>query len=160
MIVKTAYQRNRGLSMVEMLISIAIIGVLSTIAMSNYKDLVGSSEQVICKDFTEQINDALKEFQQSAWGITLAADDSSANDEIKIVQSLQYKDITIFGSPFFRLDWIPSEGEDAETYRLRWNGATLELLEPGVTGKGIWFDPQGSQFGTNVTLPAGFQPAT
>ena len=157
---KTLYQRNRGLSLVEMLASLALIGILSTIAMSNYKDLFGSSERVICRDFAEQINEALKEFQQSAWGITLPPDDASADDEIKIVQSLQYKDITIFGSPFFRLDWIPSEGDDVDTYRLRWNGATLQLIEPGTTGHGIWFDPQGSQFGTRVTLPAGFQPAT
>ena len=67
--------------MVEMLISLTIIGILSAIAMSNYKDLFGSSERFVCRDFTEQINDALKEFQQSAWGITLAVDDASADDE-------------------------------------------------------------------------------
>lgn len=157
---KTVYNCNRGLSVVELLISLAMIGILSTIAISNYKDLFGSSERVLCRDFTEQINGALKEFQQSAWGITLAVDDASADDEIRIVQSLQHKDVTIFGSPFLRLDWIPAEGDDVETYRLRWNGATLELIEPGTTGHGIWFDPQGSQFGTRVTLPPGFQPTT
>ena len=143
-----------------MLISIAIIGILSGIAMTSYKDLFGSSERVVCLDFAEQLNDALKEFQQSAWGVTLTPDNASSDDDIKIVQSLQYKDITILGSPFFRLDWIPTEGEDVETYRFRWNGATLEVIEPGTTGLGIWFDPQGSQFGTNVTLPADFSPAT
>ena len=62
--------------------------------------------------------------------------DASADDEIKIVQSLQHKDVTIFGSPFLRLDWIPAEGDDVEMYRLRWNGAALELIEPGTTGHG------------------------
>ena len=145
--------------MVELLISITVIGILSGIAMVNYKDIFGSSERVVCHDFAEQLNNALKEFQQSAWGITLAADDASTDDETHIVQTLQWKDITVFGTPYFRLDWIPTPSEDTEKYRLRWNGATLELIEPGTTGKGLWFDPEGSQFGPNVQLPGSFTPA-
>lgn len=143
--------------MVEMLISISVIGIMSTIAIVNYKDIFGTSEDVICRKFTEDLNNALKEFQQSAWGITVSADDASTVEEVKILQSLQYQDITMFGSPYFRLDWVPAEGEDIETYRLRWNGATFELIEPGTVGKGLWFDPQGSQFTSTVSLPANFE---
>lgn len=147
------------MSMVEMLISISVIGIMSTIAIVNYKDIFGTSEDVICKKFTEDLNNALKEYQQSAWEVTLTANNNVTTEEVHILQSLQYQDITLFGSPYFRLDWVPSEGDDIDTYRIRWNGLTFELIEPGTTGKGLWFDPQGSQFGTTVSHEADFELA-
>lgn len=138
----------RGLSLIEVLISITIIGVISSIAVINYGDLFSRSERVISQDFVEQINNALKEFEQTAWQLSITADDNGVDDENQILTLLQTKDVTVFGSPHLRGDWSSTESTDEATYRIRWNGVTFELIEPGTAGSGLLFDPEGMQFGT------------
>ena len=130
--------------MVELLIVIAIIGVLGGISVVSYKGYIEAAERGIALDFVEQINNGLKEYEQNASQVTTTPDDSGAADESTIVTLLQLKDPTVFGSPFFRTDWKPHASDDSATYRIRWNGATFELLEPGSTGHGLQFNTDGS----------------
>lgn len=136
----------RGLSLVEMLVAITIIGILGSVAVINYGDTFRKSKRVICIDFVEQLNNALKEFEQTAWQLEIAADNSVVTEEDQILALLQTKDVTVFGSPHFREDWSPSASSDNQTYRIRWNGATFELMEPGTDGTGYLFDPEGTVF--------------
>jgi hypothetical protein len=103
---------------------------------------------VVSQDFVEQMNNALKEFEQTAWQLSVAANDSEITEETQILTWLTTKDVTVFGSPHFRSDWDPVASSDNLKYRIRWNGVTFELIEPGTDGNGLWFDPQGSHFST------------
>ena len=139
--------------MVELLVSISVIGILSGVAIVNYTGLYKNSEVVISGDFIEQLNNGVIEFQQNAWEITLPADDSSAADELKILRSLQYHfngdPSRPFGAPYFRPDWNPTGSAgtiDEDKVRVRWNGATFEVVQPGEEGEGLIFDNQGTDF--------------
>ena len=144
---------SRAFSMVEMLSTIAVIGILSGLAVVSYTDIYHKSGAVIGGDFIEQLNNGLREFQQNAWQITLPADDSGTADELKILRSLQYdfngSASRPFGCPYFRPDWNPTGSSgtaDEDKLRVRWNGATFEVIKIGVEGEGLIFDNTGVDF--------------
>ncbi len=130
--------------MVEMLIVISIVGILSGISVVSYKGYLESAERSTAIDFVEQLNNGLKEYEQNVKALTIAADDNATTEEDAIVDFLQQIDTTVFGSPYFRPNWQPVTGSDPETYRIRWNGATFELVERGTTGTGLEIRTDGS----------------
>ncbi len=141
--------------MVEMLITISVIGILSSVAIVQYKGVVQRSEVALAGDFVEQLNNALKEFEQGAWELSVVADDSSTAEEEKVLRTLQHKAIDLFGSPYFRQDWNPSTTDDNSVPRVRWNGLNFELIAPGVDGKGYLIDSEGLEYNTSYTVPNG-----
>ena len=140
---------KRAHTLVEMLIVISIISVLSSIASMSYKGNFESAERAISIDFVEQLNNALKEYEQNVKALTIAANDAVTTEENNIVDLLQAKDITVFGSPFFRSDWQPITGNDPETYRIRWNGVTFEIIEQNSSGTGLEIRTDGSDIATS-----------
>ncbi|MFT4637356.1 MAG: prepilin-type N-terminal cleavage/methylation domain-containing protein [Verrucomicrobiales bacterium] len=144
---------TKGFTMPEMLSSIAIIGIMSGIAATHYTGIFKNSKVVINRDFIEQLNNAVKEYQQNAWEITVPANDTGTDDELKILRSLQYDfngdPSRPFGVPYFRPDWNPtgsSGAADEDKVRVRWNGATFEVVEPDTEGEGLIFSNQGEGF--------------
>ena len=143
---KVSLHPEQGLSLIELLISITIIGIIAGVAVVNYGDTYERSVRVISAEFVEQLNGALNEFEQVAWQLDIAANNDAITEEQQILSYLQTKDVTVFGSPHFRADWSAVASSDNSKYRIRWNGATFELMEPGTDGNGMLFDAEGGQF--------------
>lgn len=137
---------SRALSLVEMLISITIIGILGSLALVQYGDTLDRSVRVVSVDFVEQLNTALNEFEQVAWQLDITANNDAITEEQQILAYLQTKDVTVFGSPHFRGDFTAVSSSDNTEYRIRWNGARFELVEPGTDGNGMLFEAEGGQF--------------
>lgn len=130
--------------MMEMLIVISIIGILSGISVISYKGYVDSAKRGSAVDFVEQLNNGLKEYEQMVKALSFAAQDPGTDEEKNIVELLQNKDPGDFGSPYFRPDWVPVASSDSETFRIRWNERTFELIEPGEGGTGLEIRHDGS----------------
>ena len=94
--------------MVEMLITISIIGILSAIGISVYKGVTGNAEVAIAGDFVESLNRGLHEYEQTNQTINVESNANSTDDELQIVKELQKTDVDAFGSPYFNPDWKPT----------------------------------------------------
>src|SRR5690606_10109008 len=119
-------------SLTEMILSIAMIGILSAVAIVSFGNLKSRSEASIGETLLEQLNDAVKEYEQTAWAPDLAADDASGADDLAVLRALQWRSPTSpsWGSPYFMSEWSPAVSNDDETYRFRWTGTYFVLLEP------------------------------
>ena len=129
-----------GFSTIELLSTVAVIGILSSImitVMSNVKD---ESADVIANEVKETVNLGVKKFSQIGYTIKTASDHNSAADETAILGLLQTRDITLPGSPFVRPDWNPVASSSEDDYRIQWAGRTFELLKPGTAGHGLRVD--------------------
>ena len=107
-----------GFSTIELLSTVAVIGILSSImitVMSNVKD---ESADVIANEVKETVNLGVKKFSQIGYTIKTASDHNSAADETAILGLLQTRDITLPGSPFVRPDWNPVASSSEDDYRI------------------------------------------
>lgn len=147
-------------SLTEMILSIAMIGILSAVAIVSFGNLKSKSEASIGGTLLEQLNDAIKEYEQNAWAPDLAADDASGADELAVLRSLQWRSPTnpSWGSPYFMTQWSPVVSSDEATYRFRWTGTYFALLEPGDAGTGLLYDPDDPQTGDPFDYPADYKP--
>ena len=141
MIRKAIKQRRcAGFSMIELLSTVAIMGILSGIAMNVFVNVKSRSSDIIAGEVMETMNLGLKKFNQAAYKITTAADAAETTDEAAVLALLQTRDITIPGTPFVRPNWHPVASEEITDHRIRWAGTTFELLLPGTAGKGLKVD--------------------
>lgn len=147
-----------GLSLVEVLVVVSILGIMAGIAFVATSGVLEGSKASLARDLQGKLNLALKAHSQSNYEFVLAADNSSYADELAILRSLQWRDAGVPGSPYFKLSFNPVGSDDADDYRLRWNGLNYVLLEKGAAGKGLKVDFSGSDQGTNYVFPSGFSP--
>ena len=139
-------QRSLGFSVIELLSTVAVIGILSAIMIKVITGVKESSSDIVAGEVTETVNLGVKKFSQIAYNITTATDHDSADDETAILGLLQTRDVTIPGSPFVRPDWNPSTSSSEEDYRIQWAGQTFELLKPGTPGHGLKVDFQAGDY--------------
>ena len=129
-----------GYSLVELIVTVAVLGILSGIMMRVFVNVKSSSSDIIANEVMETVNLGVKKFDQVGYKITTTADANSTVNEEAIVALLQTRDVTIPGSPFVQPDWDPTGSDDAADYRIRWAGRTFELLKPGTAGHGLRVD--------------------
>lgn len=156
---------RQGLSLVEVIATVGIIGILAAIAVPNLGQVLTGSKRGVAANTVETLNKATKKFNHSQWDLRTTPVPNSGADELLILRTLQWRDPNPSGElnasgPFMKPDWNPVASTNVQDYRAEWNGASWRLLEPGTPGGGLRIAFDGSDFGTPFVHPPGFQPVT
>jgi len=155
--------RSRGFSLAEILVTVAVIGIMAGISLLTFGNVNEGARLAHARNVTSKLNDAVKGFSQSNWDIPTAKDDSDTADELKVLRSLQYKPAASVGTfntgaPFYPPNWNPSASTASTDFRVRWNGYNFELLEIGVDGKGLKMAFDGTDMSaTPYTFPSDYK---
>lgn len=160
----TSNSRERGISLVEMIITIAVIGVISAIAIPSVGDVFGKSKDVVASNVNQGLNKATRKFSHSQWDLKLTAIPNNAADELALLRTLQWREPTHAGSelnpkgPFMRIDWNPSLSSDPKEHRIEWTGSAWKVLSPGTAGAGLKVDFEGTDLGSPYIHDDDFTP--
>ncbi|MEM7698118.1 MAG: prepilin-type N-terminal cleavage/methylation domain-containing protein [Verrucomicrobiota bacterium] len=156
---------TRGISLTEMLITVAVIGVISAIAVPTVGKVLEGSRKGVAENVISALNKGTRQFGHSQWDLHTSPNPSTGGDELLILRTLQWRepDSSSGGElnpkgPFMRNDWNPTTSTSSEDYRAEWTGQTWRLLEPGTSGAGLKIIFDGSDLGTLYTHAAGFKP--
>lgn len=157
-----AESKNRqGFSLVEVIVMIAVIGVLSAVAVSSVGRVTEASKKTVAQNLVETLNNATKEFGHAQYKLISNGENSDSTDEVQILRTLQWKDPGIelgVAGPFMRGDWIPATSDSTEDYRCVWAGSYWKLARPGEAGSGLKVNFEASDLGTKYTHPDDFTP--
>ena len=150
-------RRLAGFSLTEMVITIAILGILSGVVIIFMQGAYDASVETMAESRLETMNRALYQYAQQANELYVNPA-ASATDEMAVLRTLQYRnpdeDRARLGSPFVSPCFNPQTSSVTSDYRLRWTGRNFELLRPGKAGTGLRlvFD------GSDLTEPYEFGP--
>jgi prepilin-type N-terminal cleavage/methylation domain-containing protein len=149
-----------GFSLVELVVTVAIIGFITAIGMVGYAKIMDGARKSIAWDKAEILNLGLKKYSQIVHDMPTAADPASTDVEFLVLRSLQWKDPSdpSVGAPYIRLDYNPAVSSSVDDFRIRWNGFVFEVLNPGDTGSGLQISDSGSDITTNYSFPTGYNP--
>jgi prepilin-type N-terminal cleavage/methylation domain-containing protein len=150
-----------GFSLAEMVIVVAIIGVLAAVAVIGMRVTTSGSKKVVATNLKETLNTAIHRFNSANYELILAPIAQSGTDELSVVRTLQYKNPASFkpGAPYIRRNWNPVVSNDTKFYRLQWSGTLFSLLDEGVAGYGLKVDMEGGDLGTPYVFPSNFTMA-
>jgi prepilin-type N-terminal cleavage/methylation domain-containing protein len=153
----------RAFSLTEMLITVAVIGILSAIAIPNVGKIVEGSRRGVAENVIQTLNQATRNFGHSQWDLRSTPVPTSGGDELLLLRTLQWRDPNPSGElnapgPFMRTDWNPATSKKATDYRAEWTGSSWRLLEPGTTGAGLKIVFNGSDLGTAYIHDPAFAP--
>jgi prepilin-type N-terminal cleavage/methylation domain-containing protein len=156
---------RRAFSLVEMVVTVAVIGIVAAIAIPIYSNVTERSQIAVVEDHVELLNRSLGNFSQSCWKIPTAANNSDTADEFLVLRSLQYTfpqsasdPIGKPGSPYFSPNYDPSASSSTNEHRIRWNGRSFEVLPRGQAGSGILFRGADDIKRTPYSFPSGYKP--
>jgi len=136
--VHPAAARSRAFSFTEVLVTIAIIGIMTAIAIPSITRTDQAAKAEVANQIVTSINRAISAYRQCASEITLNANSDTGEDEASIMALLTVADSGVVGSPFLHgPKWPHAESADDATYRVRWNGRFFEVLPPGTAGTGL-----------------------
>lgn len=160
---KNPASHSSGISLVEMIITIAVIGILSAIVVPTIGNVVEGSRRGVAENVITTLNKATREFGHSQWDLRTTPIPTSGGDEMLILRTLQWRDPDLSGElnpkgPFMRNDWNPATSSLSADYRAEWTGSSWRLLEPGTTGAGLKIDFDGSDLGTPYIHDGAFTP--
>ena len=146
--------------MVEMLITIAVIGILASVATVIYSVTLDQSKKILATNVKETLNTAIHRFNASCYELVYAPT-GTGTDEVYVLRTLQYRNPNNpqTGAPFMRNDWDPSESSSTSDYRIAWQGSMFTLLTPGTSGTGLKVAFDGSDLGKTITFPSNFAMA-
>lgn len=130
---------------------------MSALAVAVFSNVTNRSENSVANEIQERLNQALTKYNHSIHEIELQPEEGT-EDEIAVLRSLQWKDLTVPGSPFMRPDWDPETGNASDTYRLIWNGRVFKLARPGTAGDGLIINFDAEDTGKPVEFPEDFSP--
>ncbi|MEM7600119.1 MAG: prepilin-type N-terminal cleavage/methylation domain-containing protein [Verrucomicrobiota bacterium] len=156
-------QQQNGFSLVELIITIAVIGILSAIAIPSIGNVVEGSRRGVAENVVQTLNKATREFSHSQYDLRTTPVTASGGDEMLILRTLQWRDPDLSGElnpkgPFMKIDWNPTTSSDNSHYRAEWTGSTWRLLEPETDGAGLRIVFDGSDLGTPYVHDAAFAP--
>lgn len=150
-------------SLVEMLIVIAVIGIISAIAVPQIGNVTEGSKRGVAKNTIETLNQATRNFGHSQYDLRTSPNPTTGADEMLLLRTLQWKDPNHSGElnapgPFMRNDWHPATSTSKDDYRAEWTGSAWRLLEPGTAGAGLKIVFDASDLGDPYVHSDGFQP--
>ncbi len=156
--------KARGFTFPELLITVGIIAVLAGIAIPAYSGITRTAKNVEADDFAESLNRAVSNFNQANWEIPTASAPDATTDEFVVLRSLQFKNWPAGsfkpGAPYFSARYHPEASSDSTQHRLRWNGRSFEVLQPGTAGKGFLKTFEGKDYkADDYVFPSGYSPA-
>ncbi|MEI6535833.1 MAG: prepilin-type N-terminal cleavage/methylation domain-containing protein [Verrucomicrobiaceae bacterium] len=152
--------RNHGMSLVEMLMTISIIAILSSLAISNFAGINEKSKASVAKELLERTNTAVHRFNETNYELVVnVATDGS--DGMAVIRTLQYRKPVnpSVGSPYLANNWNPDISSSTLDYRLVWSRTLFKLVNPGDMGTGIKVDFSGAALTTPYTFPTGYTMA-
>ena len=155
--------RQSAFSLVEVIVVIAIIGILSAIAVPNVGKVVEGSRRGVAENVVQTLNKATREFGHSQWDLRANPVPASGADELLLLRTLQWRDTRTTvelnaPGPFMRTDWNPGTSTSNQDYRAEWTGSAWALREPGESGAGLNITFGGTDLGTPYVHAAGFTP--
>ena len=153
---------RRGISLVEMLVSITIISILSVLAIPTYMSFFSSSKEALGSSLLETLNSAVHRFNEGNYELNVTAGtDSSASVDLAIVRTLQYRNPLNpkVGSPYMHPRWNPVASSNSTEHRIQWKGTLFILLAPGTSGTGLKVDFNAGDMSTPYIHPANFTMA-
>ena len=155
-------QRVAGYSLTEMIVVITTLGILATVAISQFVGTSDGTKYALAHEKLEMLNRAVHMHQQSNGKDNLESLLPVAGatwDEMKVLLQLQYRnaDNPAPGSPYAPLNYRPATSSDTSFYRMAWTGTLYKLLMPGEAGSGIKVVFDGSDMGPHVTFPPGYK---
>lgn len=156
-------RHQSAFSLVEVVITIAVIGILASIAIPAIGNVVEGSRRGVAENVVQTLNKATREFSHSQYDLRTTPVTTSGGDEVLILRTLQWRDPDLSGElnpkgPFMKNDWNPSRSRNDDHYRAEWTGSTWRLLEPGEAGAGIRIVFDGSDLGTPYVHDSAFTP--
>ncbi|MCB1229608.1 MAG: prepilin-type N-terminal cleavage/methylation domain-containing protein [Verrucomicrobiae bacterium] len=159
-------RRVRGFSLVEIIITITVIGIIASIAVGGFGDITGRSKDTIARNLTETLNQATRNFSHANWDLRFNAVANSAGDEIMVLRSLQwrepdgaaYQKEVYYKGPYMRDDWNPDTSSSTDDWRIQWTGSSWKLLLPDEAGAGLKVDFEGRDLGKQFVFPDNFTP--
>ncbi len=130
---------RHGFSMTELVVSLAVIGVISSIAVTNMGGSYGVSKEIIAREKLELLNSAVHRhnFANRPFTPYEPTLSTSASDEVQIVQTLTNPDLGSVGAPYIYSTYKPQPSSVTDDYRITWTGRVFKLLEPGQSGTGL-----------------------
>jgi len=156
-------KKTSAFSLTEMMITVAVIGILSAIAIPNVGKITEGSRRGVAGNVIQTLNQATREFGHSQWDLRSSPVTTSGGDEMLLLRTLQWRDPNPSGElnlpgPFMRTDWNPTTSNLDVDYRAEWTGSSWRLLEPGTTGAGLKIIFDGSDLGTIYVHDSTFTP--
>jgi len=130
---------KHALSLVEVVISIAIIGILASIAILSLSYVVDASKQSVGRDTLEYMNRAVLHYSQAHAQIGIAAD-LGTEDEFGVIALLQSRDTKLPGSPYLSPEMQFQSSSSTEEIRFYWNGKFFRMYLKGTAGTGVSLD--------------------
>jgi len=133
---------------------------LAAIAIQSYQGIQASARETVARDNLALLNRGLLHFSQTNWDIVLSRVDSSANDELAILHTLQWRDPTggTPGSPYIPINFSDTVSTSTDDYRIQWNGSAFELLLPGTVGTGLLTGESSPGTSTPYAFPDDYAP--
>jgi prepilin-type N-terminal cleavage/methylation domain-containing protein len=128
----------RGFSLVEILVTIALIAILTAIAIPVITRVPEASRQEVAENMVARINAVVTIHRQTNVDFVCDANNSDTSDEAAVMNLLMTRDEAVPGSPLLSGGNWPSVGTSDNTYpRMRWNGRFFELIPVGADGNGL-----------------------
>jgi len=130
---------NPAFSLVEMMVVIAVLGILATISIPVISRMIPSTETAVAERNLRLLNGAVNNFKQAYWEISTEADTGGSDDERDVFRSLQFRDPVdpYPGTPFLPATAKFEATSSTETYRGFWNGMVFQMYAKGATGTGL-----------------------
>lgn len=154
----TSTSNCRGLSLIEILVSIAIVAILSTLAVTTYSSHLKGTQSAIAGTLLETVNTAVHRFNECNYELNIPVVEGAVTVELSVVRTLQYRNPLHpkVGSPFINNKWNPQASSSSDDYRLKWRGTLFTLLAPGTAGTGLKVDFTAGDMGATYTHPQDF----
>jgi prepilin-type N-terminal cleavage/methylation domain-containing protein len=122
----------RAFSIQEMLVTIAVIGIMAAIAIPNIAGVLPGSENVVAQRNLNQLNAAYNGFAMANRSLS-----GSSSTTAQVLSYLKYRDTSIPGSPFIAQTMNLDTTSSTQTYRAYWNGEVFRMYAKGVSGTGV-----------------------
>lgn len=132
---------RRGISLTELLVVLAVLGIIAAIAIPRLGQMQGGAEMTAAEETLERLNRAVHHHNQ-AWRELDVAPESAAVDELVVVMELKTRrevapGVPLPGSPFLEGQYGLPATDDPGLFRAQWNGASFFMLRPGDSGAGL-----------------------
>lgn len=149
--------------MTEMILVISIMGILASLALSQFTGTTQASKQSAAKEKLERLNQALIAYNsvvREAYKIDSISARSDSSDESLVLLALEFRHSTspTIGAPYVDPRYRPDTSSNSEDYRIQWSGTMFKLLTPGQSGTGLLVAFDGSDMKTPFPFTDSFRP--